>query len=232
MKAALVDVSTGDLISDRYRTETPQPATPDAMAVTIRNLVSEIEYIGPIGIGFPSVVWDGVCYTANNIDESWIGRNAGAVFGDALGQDVIVLNDADAAALAEAQFGVARGIDGLVVVLTFGTGIGSGLLVDGSLVPNVELGMIELDGHPRAEVHFAAKARSEEGLRWEEWGDRANRFLIHVNGFLSPQLIVIGGGAAKRWEKFRDRLDPGLPVELAAIRNNSGIVGAAVATKR
>lgn len=231
MKAALVDVTTGDLVSDRHRLDTPRPASPEAMTATLLELVGRFDYSGPIGVGFPAVVEAGTVSTANNISQTWVGRNARREFSAALGQDIMLMNDADAAAVAEAQFGAARGVGGLVLMVTFGTGIGSGMLVDGQLVPNLELGMLELEGHTRSEVYFAAKAMKDEGLTWEEWGDRANRFLMHVATVFSPKLLVIGGGVVKRWELFNERFDPALPIELAAIRNNAGIVGAAVSSK-
>jgi len=228
IKAGLVDVSTGLLTSERVRVDTPQPAVSATMALAVAGLAESFGYSGPIGIGFPAVVRDGRVFTANNIDETWIGQSARDIFSDATSREVTILNDADAAAVAEARFGVAKGVPGLVLMLTFGTGIGSGMLVDGQLIPNVELGVIELEGHRPAEVFFSAKARETENLSWEEWGHRASRFLLHVNRLFDPNLIVVGGGAARRWEQFADSLDPSLPVELARIGNNSGIVGAAV----
>ena len=232
MKAALVDVSTGLLTTDRIRVATPQPPVPNTMALAVAALVDEFDYSGPVGIGFPAVVRNGRVFTANNIDQSWVGESARDIFGGATSREVAILNDADAAALAESRFGVAKGVSGLVLMVTFGTGVGSGMLVDGQLIPNVELGMIELEGHRPAEVFFSAKARESDGLTWEEWGERANRFLTHVNRVFAPTLIVLGGGAAKKWEQFEHCLDSSLPVELAAIRNNSGIVGAAVSARR
>lgn len=232
MKAALVDVSTGSLVTERVRVLTPQPPLPATVARAVAGLVERFEYSGPIGIGFPAVVSDGRVFTANNIDQSWIGQSAHDIFKEAANRDITVLNDADAAAMAEAQFGVANGVEGLVLMLTFGTGIGSGMLVDGKLIPNVELGMLELEGHRPAEVFFSAKAKESDGLTWEEWGERANRFLTHINRVFAPTLIVVGGGATKRWEQFEGCLDAALPIKLAAIRNNAGIVGAAVSATR
>jgi len=232
MKAGLVDVSTGLLVSERVRIDTPKPAVPKAMALVVAGLVERFDYTGPLGIGFPAVVQDGSVSTAANIDEAWVGENARDIFARATSLEVTILNDADAAAVAEARFGVAREVSGLVLVLTFGTGIGSGMLVDGQLVSNVELGMIELEGHRPAEVFFSAKARQAESLTWEEWGGRANRFLVHVNRLFAPTLIVVGGGVAKSWEQFAHCLDPSLPVELAEIGTDAGIVGAAISAMR
>ncbi len=232
MKGAVVDLADGSLTHDRLRVDTPQPATPEAMAEALVGLIEGIAHEGPIGIGFPAVVRHGEVFSANNIDRSWIGRSVVEVFSEATGQPVVVVNDADAAAMAEAAFGAAQGVGGMVLMITFGTGIGSGLLVDGKLVPNLELGIIELDGHYPAELHFSAKARRKENLGWDDWGDRANRFLTHVYSFLSPELIVVGGGVAKRFHKFSGRLDPDLPVVPARMGNSAGLVGAALLAMR
>ena len=179
IKAGLVDVSTGLLTSERVRVDTPQPAVSATMALAVAGLADSFGYSGPIGIGFPAVVRDGRVFTANNIDETWIGQSARDIFSDATSREVTILNDADAAAVAEARFGVAKGVPGVVLMLTFGTGIGSGMLVDGQLIPNVELGVIELEGHRPAEVFFSAKARETDrpepsrprGARVREAGD-------------------------------------------------------------
>lgn len=228
IKSALVDLTDGRLVTDRVRTDTPQPATPDACAEAMRDQVAGYDYDGPIGVGFPSVIRDGTAETANNIDPTWIGMKVSDVFTQASGHDTVVINDADAAALAEAAYGAAAGVDGLVLTITFGTGIGSGLLVDGELVPNLELGQIELEGHVPAEVYFSAKARKRDNLDWDEWGARANRYLSHVNAVFSPTLMVLGGGLTKHWEHFSQYLDRHLAVVPAEMGNNAGIVGAAL----
>lgn len=232
IKSALVDLADGSLVTERLRVKTPQPATPEACSTALTGQVAEYEYDQTLGIGFPAVIRNGTVETANNIDDSWIGMKVGDVFSEATGHEVAVINDADAAALAEAAFGAARGVQGMVLTVTFGTGIGSGLLVDGELVPNLELGQIELDGHSPAESYFSAKARKREELEWEVWGDRANRYLTHVNAVFSPDLIVLGGGLTKHWEKFSNRLDTRLPVVPAEIGNNAGLVGAAMYARR
>lgn len=195
-------------------------------------MVSEYDYDGPVGVGFPAVIRKGEVGTANNIEKTWIGENAVDLFGFATGAEVSVINDADAAGLAEARFGAAAGVSGLVLTITFGTGIGSGLLVDGELVPNLELGQIELDGHAPAEIHFSAKARKLENLDWDEWGARANRYLSHVDAVFNPDLMVIGGGLTKHWREFQHTLDPGLPTVPAEMGNNAGLVGAALLVSR
>lgn len=232
IKSALVDVSDGALLSERLRVDTPQPATPDACAGALTAQLAEYDYTGPLGIGFPAVVKHGVVGTANNIDPSWVGLDVIDFFASATGREVSVINDADAAAVAEATFGAAAGVAGLVLTITFGTGIGSGLLVDGRLVPNLELGQIELEGHVPAESYFSAKARRTEDLDWDEWGGRANRYLNHVNSVFSPDLIVVGGGLTKHWDMYSHTLDPHLPLLPAEMGNNAGIVGAALAAAR
>ncbi len=229
MKAALVDVSTGALLTERERVDTPQPATPDAVTASLADMVAGYEYEGTIGIGFPCVIRHGVSETANNIDPSWIGVNVRDECSFATESRVVVINDADAAALAEQRFGAAAGVSGLVLTITFGTGIGSGLLVDGRLVPNLELGQLELDGHVPAESYFSAKARRTEDLDWEQWGGRANRYLTHVCAVFTPDLIVVGGGLTKHWEMFSPYLDPTLPLTPARMGNDAGIIGAAIA---
>lgn len=229
IKSALVNVETGNLVTERVRVKTPQPATPELVAAELAEMVAGYDYQGPLGVGFPSVIRNGVAETANNIDSEWIGRKVTEVFLEATGHVTTVLNDADAAAVAEARFGAAAGVPGMVLTVTFGTGIGSGLLVDGELVPNLELGQIELEGHSPAESYFSARARRREDLSWDEWGTRANRYLQHVDAVLNPDLIVLGGGLTKHWEKFRESLDEALPVVPAAMGNNAGLVGAALA---
>jgi polyphosphate glucokinase len=232
IKSALVDVARGSLVTRRARVETPQPATPEAVTDALSEMISEYTYDGPLGVGFPAVIRSGTVGSANNIDKSWIGRNAADLFAAATGKGVEVINDADAAAVAEARFGAAAGVEGLVLTITFGTGIGSGLLVDGELVPNLELGQIELDGHAPAESHFSAKARRRENLDWDEWGARANRYLTHVDAVFNPDLMVIGGGLTKHWDMFHHALDAELPAVPAEMGNNAGLVGAAMLVSR
>jgi polyphosphate glucokinase len=227
MKAAPVDLVTGELTGDRYRIATPHPATPEAMAAVVAELVRHHGWDGPVGACMPSVVTHGIVRSAANIDDSWLGVDADAVFTEAIGRPVAVLNDADAAGVAEMRWGVGAGRDGVVLCLTFGTGIGSGLFVDGVLVPNTELGHLELDGHD-AEQRAAASARKRHDLDWEEWGDRVDHYLRHVVMLFSPDLIILGGGASKKPEKWVHRLDPGCEVAVAELANNAGIAGAAL----
>lgn len=227
IKGGLVDLRQGTLVGDRYKVTTPQPATPEAMASSLAEVVGHFDHVGPVGIGFPAVIVDGVVWTANNIDRSWIGVSAHDVFTRATGRDVRIVNDADAAALCEARFGAARDVDGLVIVLTFGSGIGSGFLFDGSLIANVELGVLEFEGHRPAESHFSAKVRSTEQLSWDEWGARISRYLAHVTAVFTPRLVIVGGGVSRKWDQWSVQIDSSLPVVPAQQANNAGIVGAA-----
>lgn len=227
MKAAPVDLRTGELAAERYRIDTPKPATPQALAQVVKQLVDHHEWAGPVGVCMPSVVTHGIVKSAANIDASWIDVDADGLFTESVGQPVAVLNDADAAGVAEMHWG--SGVDraGVVICLTFGTGIGSGLFVDGKLVPNTELGHLELDG-PDVEKRAAASARDREKLSWKEWGDRVDLYLRHVVMLFSPELLILGGGASKKPEKWVHRLDPGCEVVIAKMANSAGIAGAAL----
>ena len=227
MKACTVDLGTGEFTAERLRFDTPQPATPDAMAEVVARLVRHFDWTDPVGVCFPAVVRHGVVHSAANIDPSWIDTDADAIFTKASGCDVAVLNDADAAGVAEMRFGAGRGRRGVVVVLTFGTGIGSGLFVDGTLVPNTELGHIELDGHD-AERRAAASARKRDGLSWKEWGERVEHYLRAIVKLFSPELVIVGGGASKQVDKWLPDVDVGVEVVPAEMANNAGIVGAAL----
>ena len=227
MKAAPVDLSDGSLTADRLRIDTPKPATPKALAKVVRKLVDQHAWSGPVGVCMPSVVTKGIVRSAANIDPSWIDVDADELFTATVGQPVAVLNDADAAGMAEMKWGSGRGRSGVVICLTFGTGIGSGLFVDGILVPNTELGHLELDG-PDIEKRAAASARERDGLSWDEWGDRVDVYLRHVVMLFSPELIILGGGASKKPEKWIHRLDPGCEIAIAKMANNAGIAGAAL----
>lgn len=227
MKAAPVDLATGRLAADRHRIDTPKPATPKALAKVVKHLVKHHGWAGPVGICMPSVVTHGIVKSAANIDKSWLDIDADELFTRAIGAPVSVLNDADAAGVAEMTWGSGRGRKGVVLCLTFGTGIGSGMFVDGVLVPNTELGHLELDG-PDIEKRAAASARERDGLSWEEWGDRVDHYLRHVVMLFSPELIIVGGGASKKPEKWLHRVDPGCEVAVATMANNAGIAGAAL----
>lgn len=226
MKAAPVDLDTGTLTDDRHKIPTPQPATPEAMAEVVAQLVDHFEWNGSVGVAFPAVVRNGVARTAANIDKAWIGTDIDAVFTKASGRPVHVINDADAAGLAEMRFGAGRGRNGVVIMFTLGTGIGSGLFLDGKLVPNTELGHLFLDGH-EAEHRAAAVVRDREKLSWEEWGERIDRYLAHVVFLFSPDLLILGGGVSRKADKWLKYVDVDAEIAVATLENEAGIVGAA-----
>jgi polyphosphate glucokinase len=227
MKAAIVEVATGRMISERIRIDTPQPATPDAMAIVITKLVNQAEWSGPVGCTFPGIVRQGVIGSAVNLDPSWNEVDADALFSAASGCEVTILNDADAAGLAEIRFGSPRARQGVVLLLTFGTGIGSALFLDGRLLPNTELGHIELDGAD-AEPRTSAAAKDRELLTWEQWTPRVDRYLASLERLLAPDLIVIGGGVSEDSDEWFHLLNTRAPIERAQLGNNAGIVGAAL----
>lgn len=230
IKGAPVDLATGSLAAERLRVETPQPSTPEAVAEVVAQIVDHFAAAlgdGAIGVTVPAVVTGGVVRTAANIDQSWIGTDADALFTGRLGRAVHLVNDADAAGVAEARFGAARSTKGLVVVTTLGTGIGSALLLDGRLVPNSELGHLEIDGYD-AETRASSSARENEGLSWEDWAARLQRYYGAIENLLWPALIVVGGGISKKTDKFLPLLHLRAPIVAAQLRNEAGIVGAAV----
>jgi polyphosphate glucokinase len=226
IKGAPVDIEAGELVQERLRIPTPQPSKPDEVAEAVAEIVKLFGWNGPVGVTFPGVVKDGVVLTAANVDHSWIGVDAAKLFGGAT-----VLNDADAAGVAEVTYGRGRGERGTVLVLTFGTGIGSALFTEGTLVPNTELGHLELHGKD-AEHRASARAREEHELSWEKWAERVEEYLRHVEMLLSPSLIVIGGGASRKAEKFLPHVHIDTPVVPAALQNEAGINGAALAATR
>ena len=233
IKVAAVDVSTGQLISDRLRVATPNPSTPETMVPAIARLVRRAavavkDTTAPVGVGVPCVVIDGVTLTAANIDPGWVDFEADQRLTATLKRDVTVLNDADAAGLAEMRFGAGRDKPGVVLLLTLGTGVGSGLFVDGKLVPNTELGHMEIRGRD-AERRSAAAARVRRGLSWKAWANDLDEHLHAIDRILWPRLIIIGGGVSKRAERFLPRLTVRPPVVTAELLNDAGIVGAALA---
>jgi len=227
MKAAPVDIRSGELVAERLRIVTPQPATPEAMASVVGDLVGHFSWDGPVGVAFPAVVKQGVAYTAANVDPSWIGCDAAERFAKSAGCAVAVMNDADAAGMAEMRFGAGKGKDGVVLMVTLGTGVGSALFVDGELVPNTELGHLVVRGKD-AERRAAASARERKGQSWKAWAKRLNEYLQNVERLLWPDLIIVGGGVSTKADKFIDHLDLRAPVVPAAMHNEAGIVGAAL----
>jgi polyphosphate glucokinase len=227
VKGAPVDLDTGTLAGERVRLPTPEPSTPDAVAKLVAEIVGSSGWSGPLGVTVPAVVTHGVTRTAANIDGAWIGAEAGTLLREATGCHVTVVNDADAAGYAEAQFGAARDHSGTVLVTTLGTGIGTALVVGGRLIPNTELGHIEIDGED-AERRASDAARDREDLSWEQWAKRLQRYYRHLERLFWPDLFVVGGGVSKKADKFLPLLNLRTPIVAAGLRNEAGIVGAAL----
>ncbi|MCQ9184052.1 ROK family protein [Streptomyces sp. IBSBF 2953] len=230
IKGAPVDLDKGDLAQERHKVLTPQPATPEGVADGVKQVVEHFGWSGPVGLTFPGVVTGGsTIRTAANVDKSWIDTDARALFSERLGGlPVTVVNDADAAGVAEMSFGAGRDRSGTVIMLTFGTGIGSALFVEGALVPNTELGHLELHGHD-AEKRASSKAREDHELTWEHWAHRVQKYLAHVEMLFSPELFIIGGGVSRKSDKFLHFIED-IKAEIvpAQLQNNAGIVGAAM----
>lgn len=230
IKGAPVDLGAGRFHAQRVRLPTPSPSTPDAVADVVAAIVHGFGRASgrrPIGVTFPAVIQHGVARTAANVDDSWIGTDVDALLTSRLGRAVHVVNDADAAGVAEARFGAARDVPGVVVITTLGTGIGTALLIDGQLVPNTEFGHLEIGGLD-AETRAADSVRAGEGLSWADWAKRLQRFYSHLEGLLWPDLIVVGGGVSKKSDKFLPLLTLRTPIVPAALRNQAGIIGAGV----
>src|SRR6516225_5440447 len=224
IKGGIVDIDTGQLIGDRIKLLTPQPATPSAVAKTIAEVVNGFGWTGPLGVTYPGVVTHGVVQTAANVDKSWIGTNARDVIGAELDcQDVTILNDADAAGLAEARYGAGRDKSGLVVLLTFGTGIGSAVIHNGTLIPNTELGHLEVDGK-EAEHRAASSVKERNDWSYEKWAKQVTRVLEAIENVIWPDLFIAGGGISRKADKWLHLLENRTPVVAAALQNTAGIV--------
>jgi polyphosphate glucokinase len=232
IKGNLVNPETGAVLAERFKLETPSPSVPDAVAAVVGAIVDHFEYEGPVGCTFPAVVKGGITLSAANVDQGWIGCDAASLFAKATGQRVVVVNDADAAGVAEMAVGAGEGRTGVTLLLTFGTGIGSAMFHDGLLVPNTELGHIELDGHSPIEDWAAARAKEEKNLSWKTWGGRVDRLLDHLSLILSPDLFILGGGVSRRWDKWGQYLRTSVETVPATLRNEAGIVGAAMLAAR
>jgi polyphosphate glucokinase len=228
IKGAPVDLSRGELTADRVRIVTPVGAKVHDVAQTAGEVVKGFGYEGLIGAAFPAVIVDGRALTASNVDIGWIGTDVAGTLSAATGGEVAVINDADAAGLAEMRFGAGRGIAGTVALLTLGTGIGSALFLDGELVPNTEFGHLEIDGQD-AEIKTAESARDREGLSWEHWARRVSKYLRHLEAALWPDLLIIGGGVSRKADKFLPLLE-GVRTKVVAaqLQNDAGIIGAAL----
>lgn len=231
IKGAPVDLAEGRFAAERLRIPTPQPATPSAVADVVCEVLDHFGWEGPFGCTFPAVVAHGVVRTAANVDESWIGADAHALLRERTGREPLMMNDADAAGIAEVQFGVARGRRDVVLLTTLGTGIGSALVHRGVLLPNTELGHLEIDGHD-AESRAADSAREREELSWEQWADRLTRYYGVVEDLLWPDLIVVGGGVSKKADRWLPQVRTRAPIVVAELRNDAGIIGAALLSAR
>jgi polyphosphate glucokinase len=230
IKGALVDIENGQLVTERLRIKTPQPAKPEAVIKTIQKLVRNFDYSGPLGVGFPAIIQDGLVLSAANVADEWIGYAGQKKIAKATGNKVTLLNDADAAGLAEMRFGAGRDQKGVAMVLTLGTGIGSALFVDGKLVPNLELGHIYLKGqNTDAEEYASDRIRSELDLNWKSFANRLDEYLHYLEALFSPNIFILGGGVSKKSNKFIPQLTVRAPVVPAKLRNEAGIVGAAMA---
>jgi len=228
IKGAPVNIYTGKLTAERHRIETPQPATPEAVVETIAQLAAHFNWTGPIGVGFPAAIQHGIVRTASNIDPTWIGVNAEEQIAAATGSPKVrVGNDADVAGIAELRFGAGRKVAGSVLMITIGTGLGTALFVDGKLVPNLEMGHIEINGK-NAESWASDAAREREELKWDKWASRIDRYLHAMEDLLWPDLIIVGGGVSKKADKFFPKLTTRTPVVPATMLNEAGIVGAAM----
>ncbi|PMC75371.1 polyphosphate--glucose phosphotransferase [Brachybacterium sp. UMB0905] len=228
IKGAPVDLQRGELAAERHRIPTPQPSLPDAVADTVSELISSFDVPAgmPVGVTFPAVIQQGVAQTAANVDDSWIGTDVDALLTERTGHDVFVVNDADAAGIAEMTFGAGQGVPGVVIVVTLGTGVGSAMFVDGTLVPNSELGHLTLHG-AAAERYMASSAREREELDWDVWAGRLQEYFSMVEFLFSPTRIIVGGGVSKKHEKFLPLLDLKTEIVPAQLRNEAGIIGAA-----
>jgi polyphosphate glucokinase len=232
VKGGIVDLDTGTLIGERFKLLTPQPATPDAVTKTIADVVAHFGWDGPLGVTYPGVVTNGIVRTAANVDKGWIGLNAKDQISKALdGHAVTILNDADAAGLAEERFGAGRDNSGLIVLLTFGTGIGSAVIHNGALLPNTEFGHLEVDGK-EAEHRAASSVKERKGWSYERWTKEVTKVLVAIENAIWPDLFIAGGGISRKADKWIPLLTNRTPVVAAALQNSAGIVGAAMAANQ
>ena len=232
IKGAVVDLQNGKFAAKRIRYPTPQPSTPRAVSEIIARITREFSWKQPIGVGFPAVVKKNVIYSAANVDRSWVGLDAGELLTEATGCPVALVNDADAAALAELNYSGIKHKSGTVLFLTVGTGIGSGLIRDGNLIPNTELGHLILEKFGEAEVYASNAARKRDRLKWKDWAPRFGLFLRHLEDLFQPDCFIIGGGASKKGERFVPYLNIETRILMASLKNRAGIIGAAQVAKQ
>ena len=228
IKGAIVDTKLGEFVGERLRINTPQPAKPEPMAEVVAQIVEHFDWTGPIGCTFPAVVQHGVARTAANVDDEWIGTDAQALMERHTGNPVLVLNDADAAGVAEMTYGAGRNNDGLVVILTLGTGVGSSIFINGVLLPNTEFGHLVIRGKS-AEWRTSDRARQVNGYSWKKWGKHLSEHLRYIEFLITPDLFIIGGGISKKFERFAHYIKCDTEIVPAQLRNRAGIIGAALA---
>ncbi|SNR59332.1 polyphosphate glucokinase [Lutibacter agarilyticus] len=231
IKGAIVDTSTGKLTTERYRIPTPKPATPEAVSKVIQKMVKHFNWTGLVGCGFPTPLQHGTCLSGGNLHEDWKGTNVKELFQQKTGNQYSIVNDADAAGLAEIGFGAGVDKEGVVVVITLGTGIGSAVFLDGKLLPNTEFGHVLHKNGEIFEKYAADSARKREQLSRKKWGDRLHEYFEHIELLLSPDLFIVGGGASKKLDKFEARININTPIVAAEAENEAGIIGAALAAK-
>lgn len=229
IKGAMIHMETGEMLSPRFRIPTPKGRKPEPMAEVVAQIVDHFGYKGPVGCGFPSVIKHGVCKSRGNLHKSWVDTNVEALFEKATGNDFTVINDADAAGYAAMNYGIGRNMKGFVVMITIGTGLGSGAFLDGRLIPNFELGQIPYKDYKKIESWAAASAKEREGLSYKKWGKRFNKFLKYVELIVSPDTIILGGGTSKDFDQYKEYITIETPVIPAGLENYAGIIGAATA---
>jgi polyphosphate glucokinase len=229
MKGALVNSITGEMTTKRFRIPTPTSRKPKAMAKVVKQIVDYFDYTGPVGCGFPTLIRHGVCKSQGNLHKSWMNVNVKELFSEATGLPVTVINDADAAGYAAMNYGIGKGKQGFVVMITIGTGLGSGAFLDGELIPNFELGQIPYKKFKKIEEWAAASSKERDGLTYKQWGKRFNVFLEYVELIISPDLIILGGGTSKDFDQYKKYITIETPVIPAGLQNHAGIIGAAAA---
>jgi polyphosphate glucokinase len=229
IKGALVNSLTGEMLTERYRIPTPPSRKPKEMAEVVKLIVEHFNHKGPVGVGFPTIIRHGICKSKGNLHKKWLNLNVRELFSEATGLPVTVINDADAAGYATMNYGIGKGKEGLVVMITIGTGLGSGVFFNGELIPNFELGQIPYKKNKKIELWAAASAKENEGLSYKQWGKRFNVFLEYVELLISPDYIILGGGTSKDFNEYKDCITIETPVIPAELRNQAGIVGAAAA---
>ncbi len=229
MKGAIVNTATGEMLTKRFRIPTPEGRKPKDMAKVVNKIVKHFDHKGPVGVGFPTIIKHGVCKSPGNLHKKWLNTNVHELFSEATGLPVTVINDADAAGYATMNYGTGKSKKGLVIMITIGTGLGSGAFLDGELLPNFEMGQIPYKKYDKIEMWASNAAMERDNLSYKKWGKRFNKFLKYVDTLICPDLIILGGGASKDFEEYKDCITIDTPVVPAELQNHAGIIGAAAA---